>query len=335
MSMCDTFWAQNAGTAFPNIAVAVNAHLKEYKSAMDEFTKLSGVDNIYNITDESSLLGKTKDLGMFVTTIPALKLKKHLIDVHTNIATALLKEIKTRELDTYFSLEESMMLRAPQDKKELLALLSDAKRGTAEDKMRLFLIYLMSNESLSQSDLEQFEEVLNKAGANTSVISLLKKTKAFNDTLSTTISSPSSARLGGILNKVNVESFGLGGNLTKQLGTLFTAGVKALMPSHKELHITRITDAIMEMKSDLGVDNYHYFDPKIQKKMRQTSIPRKNTPFKEAIVFVIGGGNYVEYLNLQDYSKKMPAKKILYATTELLNSHQFLQQLTELSSPKK
>jgi len=68
--------------------------------------------------------------------------------------------------------------------------------------------------------------------------------------------------------------------------------------------------------------------------MRQTSIPRKNTPFKDAIVFIIGGGNYVEYQNLQDYAKKLPTKKILYGSTELLNASQFLSQLSELSKKK-
>ncbi len=104
---------------------------------------------------------------------------------------------------------------------------------------------------------------------------------------------------------MNVESFGLGGAVTKQLGTLLTAGVAALLPTTKELYVTRVADAIMDMKPDMGVDNYLYFDPKIQKK-RQSAIPRKNTPFREGIVFVIGGGNYIEYQNLQEYAKVLP-----------------------------
>jgi len=150
-------------------------------------------------------------------------------------------------------------------------------------------------------------------------------------TLNTTPSnSSSSAGFRGLFQKANVESFGLGGALTKQLGTLFTAGVKALLPTTKELYLTRIVDAIMEMKSDLGVENYLYFDPKVQKKMRQSSIPRKNTPFKEAVVFVIGGGNYVEYQNLQEYAKKQPLKKIIYGSTEIVTASEFLKQLKVL-----
>ena len=93
------------------------------------------------------------------------------------------------------------------------------------------------------------------------------------------------------------------GTYAGKIKDLFATGFQALMPSNKELYITRIVDAIMEMKNDSSVDNYLYFDPKVQKKLRQSSIPRKNTPFKDAIVFTVGGGNYVEYQNLQEYAK--------------------------------
>jgi hypothetical protein len=85
---------------------------------------------------------------------------------------------------------------------------------------------------------------------------------------SITSSTTSSSMMGSTVNflkKVNVESFGLGGVLTEQLGTLLSAGVKALFPSGKDLHVTRIVDAVTEMKSDPEVDNYLYFDPKVQK----------------------------------------------------------------------
>ncbi len=73
----------------------------------------------------------------------------------------------------------------------------------------------------------------------------------------------------------------------------------------------------MELKNELGVDNYIYLDPRVQKKMRQTSIPRKNTPFKDGIVFVIGGGNYVEYQNVQEYAKvTVSIYKIVISTVE-------------------
>lgn len=43
---------------------------------------------------------------------------------------------------------------------------------------------------------------------------------------------------------------------------------------------------------------YLYFDPKVSKNSRS---PRQHkVAFQEAIVFVVGGGNYVEYQNLQE-----------------------------------
>ena len=44
---------------------------------------------------------------------------------------------------------------------------------------------------------------------------------------------------------------------------------------------------------------------------------------------MVGGGNYIEYQNLQDYCKRQQgAKKITYGTSELMNAQQFLTQVT-------
>jgi len=46
---------------------------------------------------------------------------------------------------------------------------------------------------------------------------------------------------------------------------------------------------------------------------------------------MVGGGSYVEYQNLQQMAKRsMPAKNILYGSTELMNSTQFLEQAQEV-----
>lgn len=45
---------------------------------------------------------------------------------------------------------------------------------------------------------------------------------------------------------------------------------------------------------------------------------------------MIGGGNYIEYQNLQDYAKTrstLPTKRIVYGCTELVNASQFLEQV--------
>ncbi|KAJ3657310.1 hypothetical protein Zmor_009125 [Zophobas morio] len=55
---------------------------------------------------------------------------------------------------------------------------------------------------------------------------------------------------------------------------------------------------------------------------------------RHAIVFVVGGGNYIEYQNLVDYAKQKTSagstKRITYGSSTLANAKQFLKQLSLL-----
>lgn len=55
----------------------------------------------------------------------------------------------------------------------------------------------------------------------------------------------------------------------------------------------------MEQKSSPETDDYRYFDPKLIK----SDGTRVKTTINDAVVFVIGGGNYIEYQNLLDNAK--------------------------------
>ncbi|KAJ6667349.1 hypothetical protein lerEdw1_017327 [Lerista edwardsae] len=102
-------------------------------------------------------------------------------------------------------------------------------------------------------------------------------------------------------------------------------GVKNLVLKQQNLPVTRILDNLMEMKSNTETDDYRYFDPKMLRGSDST-IPRNKNPFQEAIVFVVGGGNYIEYQNLTDYTKGKQGKHVLYGCSELFNASQFLKQ---------
>lgn len=75
-----------------------------------------------------------------------------------------------------------------------------------------------------------------------------------------------------------------------------------------------------------------YFDPK---QLKQTTSSRSSQSYNEAIVFVVGGGNYHEYNNINDVLKKTSSgaqtvtkqKKVIYGTSCLLNGEEFLQQV--------
>lgn len=76
----------------------------------------------------------------------------------------------------------------------------------------------------------------------------------------------------------------------------------------------------------LLVLDFLYWDPRFP----VGTAPKKTTPFKEAIVFMVGGGNYLEYQNIRDYLARpnqqqsqasiSPSleKKIIYGSTEIL-----------------
>lgn len=87
----------------------------------------------------------------------------------------------------------------------------------------------------------------------------------------------------------------------------------------------------MEFKHSNEMEEYLYLDPK---QLKVTEIPRNRSPFHDAIVFVVGGGNYIEYQNLTEYAKQVTksgsTKRITYGTSTLNNAKQFLKQLSLL-----
>lgn len=88
----------------------------------------------------------------------------------------------------------------------------------------------------------------------------------------------------------------------------------------------------MECRNGGEVDDYLYLDPKLLK--GGDVMPKNRAPFQDAVVFMVGGGNYIEYQNLVDFIKlKQTAnssKRIIYGASTLNNSKQFLKQLSLL-----
>lgn len=78
-----------------------------------------------------------------------------------------------------------------------------------------------------------------------------------------------------------------------------------------------------------GVDNYLYLDPK---KSGSKVPPKGKVTFQDAIVFVVGGGNYLEYQNLNEYAYRstLVKKSVLYGSTELCNPKKFMEQIETL-----
>uniref|UniRef100_A0A4W6DHH5 Sec1 family domain-containing protein 1 n=2 Tax=Lates calcarifer TaxID=8187 RepID=A0A4W6DHH5_LATCA len=318
LTAADKFWQKHKGSPFPEVAESVQEELDTYRAQEDEVKRLKSIMGLEG-EDEgaiSMLSDNTAKLTSAVSSLPELLEKKRLIDLHTNVATAVLDHIKSRKLDVYFEYEEKLMSKSTLDK-SLLDIISDPDAGTPEDKMRLFLIYyITAQQAPSESDLEQYKKALLDAGCDLSPLNYIKQWKAFTKMAATPANYGNSG----------VKPMGLFSRVMNTGSQFVMEGVKNLVLKQHNLPVTRILDNLMEMKSHPETDDYRYFDPKMLRGSERYNI----TPLISAIVFVVGGGNYIEYQNLVDYTKSKQGKKVVYGCSELFNAAQFIKQLSQL-----
>ncbi|CAG5866936.1 sec1 family domain-containing protein 1 [Menidia menidia] len=318
LTAADRFWQKHKGSPFPEVAESVQEELDTYRAQEDEVKRLKSIMGLEG-EDEgaiSMLSDNTAKLTSAVSSLPELLEKKRLIDLHTNVATAVLDHIKSRKLDVYFEYEEKLMSKSTLDK-SLLDIISDPDAGTPEDKMRLFLIYyITAQQPPSEFDLDQYKKALLDTGCDLSPLTYIKQWKAFTKMAATPANYGNSG----------VKPMGLFSRVMNTGSQFVMEGVKNLVLKQHNLPVTRILDNLMEMKSHPETDDYRYFDPKMLRGS-ESSIPRNKNPFQEAIVFVVGGGNYIEYQNLVDYAK---GRRVVYGCSELFNASQFIKQLSQL-----
>jgi hypothetical protein len=54
---------------------------------------------------------------------------------------------------------------------------------------------------------------------------------------------------------------------------------------------------------------------------------RQNHPAADVIVFIVGGGNYVEYQNVQEWAKSKGLQRCTYGCTEMVSPGHFVEQV--------
>ncbi|KAI8916163.1 Sec1-like protein [Gorgonomyces haynaldii] len=326
----DFFWKKNAGNPFPQVAEDVDVEIQKYKEEVDQVTRSAGVSSLEEV-DPNDFNASTKQLSSALKLLPELTARKKLLDMHMNIATALFKSIQTRQLDAFFRMEESVLKLS---KPNVLEMLRDPAKQP-EDKLRMFLIFFLAAEDQSKEDMQEYEQVLSEQGIALEALKYCKNVRMYSK-MTSIQSTPQQATgsgadlLGSFTSNFSrltdtIQNSAVSGHFESLI-----SGVKNLLPTKRELTVTRTVDAIMDGGVN-GLDDYLYLDPRLPR--GQTKPPKQKTTFSEAVVFVTGGGNYLEYQNLMEFaSRSLVKKKIVYGSTDLLNARKFVEQLQTLGS---
>ncbi|KAK0793255.1 Vesicle trafficking between the ER and Golgi [Friedmanniomyces endolithicus] len=332
LTSSDFFWNKNAPAPFPQVAEDIDAELKRYTDDAAEITKKTGANSIEDLQNDTS--ASAQHLKAAITLLPELRERKALLDMHMNIATALLKGIKDRQLDNFFQLEEDIK---KQTKVQMLELLADPDKGTQPlDKLRLFIIWFLSTEQeVSRADMERFEEALKKTGVDSTPLTYIRRVREI--TRMTMISSaPTQPQQASASTELFRGFTSISSRLTDRfkdagLGANFDtliSGVKNFLPANKDLTLTKITESLMDPQNASTsalqkTEGFLYFDPRsanargtmppsakdarsgaAQSRGIEASFGQRRQGFSEAIVFTVGGGSMDEYGNLQDWAKR-------------------------------
>lgn len=301
----DAFFSKYASATFPEAIESNEIELKEITAA------------------EAALRSRTQqvELSSAIESLPEILLKKQQIEVHTNILQQIMTQIISREIPTFYELEQYVLLNN-YDKQAVLNVLREVK-GNALDKIRLLCILVLSDVKSNE-----FEAALNEYFSSSpaaaspilptdvpALLSFLRRMKSLQSPMS--FRSAPNATLTSLLTTAHSQA----SSLLNKATSFFTKYIP--------VSLSRIVENLLEGKSCPEDDTYCCFDPKAKS---AEVVDLRGRKYSEVVVFVIGGGCYYEYYNmLEMLRQKQNAKKVYYGGSEMMNSAAFLVQLAQLS----
>jgi hypothetical protein len=318
----DSFWKANAGEPWPQAAGAVHEALEAFNEEREKLNASSGEGD-----DQSQSL--ISGLGAALNALPEMTERKRSIDMHTNIATALVGEVRARGLDRYYELEDQFSSQSLGSSISALSeLMADPEAGTVLDKTRALMVLYLTKPQITPAQLQGLLDGLQAINGDTSGMAYLKYLTSMRNMMvpSAAVSAPAPppAGGGGLLS-------GLAEKMMASGETLLATGlsnIKNIVASKKELVICQILESLMEQKPSATTDNYVYLDPKAPPAIGG-EVPRVRAPFRRAVAFVVGGGNYAEMQSVQEWSQEH-GKQVTYGSTDMVSPAQFVDELDNL-----
>lgn len=253
-------------------------------------------------------------------------------------------------------------------KKDVMELVSDSTKGNVDDKVRLVIVYALSKVKISDIDevAQAMRESLETKGSTVTsgagggsdgvtgsgtihgilskedrvrldmglrAIEYMKKLRSMNmigavsEMMQTEVSggsttSSGSDYLSSFMARATTQATGLLAKATDKLGTM-------LGKIHKH-RATLVVENICEMRPNTEDDEYLYLDPRVKGDVDVAALRHATrAPVREVITFMIGGGCYSEYQNMQMVADDR--RHVTYGSTEIVDPCSFLQLLAKLA----
>ena len=348
----DPFYCRHKFHPFPEAIESNGVDLQEV-TAKEQSIRSKATGKEMTIPDP--LASSATDLATAVDSLPALLDRKKQLEVHTSILQAVMNQVAARDVPQFYELETSLATGSYKNdsaraKADVLKLAADPAKGNVEDKLRLVVVYILATNAKT-ADVEEVTAAvqnaletaktsdgkpkLDKAGKEllakgVKAIGYLKQLRAMHmlpmssalQEMETSSSTPGkSDMLSSFMAKATTQATGLLAKATDKVASM-------LGKIHKH-HATRVVENLCEMKPNTEDDDYLYLDPKVKGDVDVAKLRMMNrAPIREVTVFMIGGGCYAEYQNLQMAGNDR--RTISYGTTEIVNSGEFLAQLGQL-----
>jgi len=353
----DPFYTSQKFNPFPEAIESNGSELQDVTEREKQIRSKASEDGGSNVSHLDNN-APSSDLATAVESLPLLLERKKKLEVHTSILQAVMNEVASRDIPQFYELETSLATGSYKSdlakaKQDVLELTTDPSKGNVDDKVRLVMVYMLSP-SVTNTDvdevLNQMKEALETKGSAPSTeestrgiltkqdrlrldngiraIEYLKKIRSMRMIPMVIQAEESSSRSGpassdmltSFMARATNQATGLLAKATDRLGTMMMGKI------HKH-RATIVVENICEMRPNTEDDEYLYLDPHVRGDIDMASLRNNVTraPVREVIAFMIGGGCYGEYQNLQ-----MVGRNVTYGTTEMVDPGTFLNYLGKL-----
>ncbi|KAI5955013.1 SLY1 [Candida jiufengensis] len=361
----DFFWNKYSQLPFPDVVENADVELNSYKQDAKEITNKTGISSLDDIDPNANA---TANIQQAVEKLPELTQRKTTLDMHMDILSSLINELQAKNLDTFFEIEQNS--NDPKSIKEFLTIVEEnSKIDNSLDKLRTFIILILVNDLSTEYIKNLKNQLVTKyPDLNLSALEYILKFKENsklsnlsnlgndNDSNHQNLNHNQQQQASALLSGLSSKLYGLTeGRISEGISSI-ASKIKNFIPAKKLLPITNIVESIMDPTNSSNqssiqlTDDYLFFDPK--SRGGGHSKPPKRQSYSNSIVFVIGGGNYLEYQNLQEWSNSYSGgggqlnnsndlnkssdgssyKNIIYGSTNILSPTEFLKECENLNN---